>query len=555
MSLGALLVDRGVLSHEQLALAQSEQASSGEGLPRVLARLGLVRQTDLLALLGEQFALPVVSLVGREADREALASLPAKLVFRHGCAPIERRRGVLTVATSDPFDLAAIEELRAVTGCPIRVALADEEELREFVREHYGVGGDTLDELSAGLAQDSESVSVAEDGIEAAQEASVIRLVNDLLIEAITERATDVHIEPYEKELAVRYRIDGVLLRAKVPPTISRFANAIVSRLKIMSNLNVAEKRLPQDGRITLRHKGQEFDLRVSVIPMLFGEGVVLRVLSKTAALMSLDDLGMPAGVLERWDALIGRPHGILLVTGPTGSGKSTTLYASLNRIVSDEIKAITVEDPVEYHVPGVNQIQVSHKVGLDFSAGLRAILRHDPDVVMIGEIRDKETAETAVQASLTGHLVFSTLHTNDAAGSTTRLLDMGVEPFLVASSVEGILAQRLVRRVCRTCAAEHIPDSGDLPPGLQLPPGGALVRGAGCRDCRETGYRGRVGIYELLRMNDNVRELVMHRANATQIAAASLRDGELTLLRHDGFAKALAKVTTIEEVVRATAT
>ncbi|MBZ0172120.1 MAG: Flp pilus assembly complex ATPase component TadA, partial [Phycisphaerales bacterium] len=395
--------------------------------------------------------------------------------------------------------------------------------------------------------------------IEQAHEASVIKLVNDLLIEAINERATDVHIEPYEDELIVRYRIDGVLQRANVPPTIHRFGAAIVSRLKIMANLNIAEKRLPQDGRITFRYRAerggvQEFDLRVSVIPMLFGEGVVLRLLSKTAVLMSLNDLGMPETVLERWDAMISRPHGILLVTGPTGSGKSTTLYASLNRIVSDEIKVITVEDPVEYHVAGVNQIQVHNKVGLTFASGLRSILRHDPDVVMIGEIRDKETAETAVQASLTGHLVFSTLHTNDAAGATTRLLDMGVEPFLVSSSVEGIMAQRLVRRVCPHCSEQYTPDPRDLPPGLGLQKGAKLTQGAGCRACRETGYRGRLGVYELLRLNDDLRARVMERVNAPRIAAAALQSGDLFTLKQDGFAKVLAGQTTVAEVMRALA-
>jgi general secretion pathway protein E/type IV pilus assembly protein PilB len=285
---------------------------------------------------------------------------------------------------------------------------------------------------------------------------------------------------------------------------------------------------------------------------MLFGEGVVLRILSKTAVLMGLTDLGMPRKVQDSWERLIERPHGILLVTGPTGSGKSTTLYASLNKIVSDEIKVITVEDPVEYNVPGVNQIQVNHKVGLDFAAGLRSILRHDPDVVMIGEIRDKETAETAVQASLTGHLVFSTLHTNDAPSATTRLLDMGVEPFLIASSVEGIMAQRLVRRICAECGAAYTPDKADLPKGFDLKPDETLVRGKGCRACRNTGYRGRVGIYELLRMSEHLREMVMERQNASKISALALKEGDLLTLHQDGFAKARAGVTTVEEVMRA---
>jgi len=355
---------------------------------------------------------------------------------------------------------------------------------------------------------------------------------------------------------------------------VNRFRNAIISRLKIMANLNIAEKRKPQDGRITLRHKGQEFDLRVSVIPMLFGEGVVLRILNKQTIMFELEQLGMDGAILKRWDDLIGRPHGIVLVTGPTGSGKSTTLYASLQRIVNDEVKAITIEDPVEYHVEGVNQIQVQPEVGLTFATGLRSILRHDPDIIMIGEIRDRETAEAAVQASLTGHLVFSTLHTNDAAGATTRLLDMGVEPFLVASSVEGIMAQRLVRRICPDCKTTYQPEPSEFPPdyprgvsstGYRVPSSDfqhsvlgtqnseLLFRGPGCRECRHTGYRGRLGIYELLTMTEETRELVLSRTNAGKIAQAAMASGDLRLLRQAGFDKVRAGETTFGEVLRAT--
>ncbi|MCH8271097.1 MAG: type II/IV secretion system protein, partial [Planctomycetes bacterium] len=358
-------------------------------------------------------------------------------------------------------------------------------------------------------------------------------------------------------ELVVRYRIDGILQRANVPPTINRFGAAIISRIKIMANLNIAEKRTPQDGRISFRrrtreHGLEEYDLRVSVIPMLSGEGVVLRILNKSAVTLTLDDLGMPGTVFSVWDEIIRRPHGIVLVTGPTGSGKSTTLYASMNQIVSDEVKVITIEDPVEYHVAGINQIQVNDKVGLTFATGLRSILRHDPDVVLVGEIRDKETAETAVQASLTGHLVFSTLHTNDAPGAITRLLDMGVEPFLVSSSVEGVLAQRLVRRICTECGEAYTPDPADIPPGLKLGRNQTLMRGAGCRSCRNTGYRGRIGIYEILVITDNTREMIMQRINAPVIATRAAEDGDLLSLIDDGYAKVRAGVTTIGEVMRA---
>jgi len=553
LGIGTILLERGLIDDRQLADALAEQQRSGERLDHVLVRLGHVRSAEVLEAIGHQLAMPIVDLQHLEVDQETLRSLPPKLVFRQRCVPIGLEGGTLRVATSDPFELNAFDELRLLTGLPIELVLADEKDITKFIRSHYGVAGDTLEALSADAIERDVEGAATTDEADEAQEASVIRLVNDLLVEAVRERATDVHIEPYEDSLAIRYRIDGILSAAGVPPTVSRFRNAIVSRLKIMANLNIAEKRKPQDGRITLRHRGDEFDLRVSIIPMLFGEGVVLRILNKSTVMFGLDELGMPAPVLERWDGLIQRPHGILLVTGPTGSGKSTTLYASLRRIVSDDVKAITVEDPVEYHVDGVNQIQVNHQVGLDFSAGLRAILRHDPDIIMIGEIRDKETAEAAVQASLTGHLVFSTLHTNDAAGATTRLLDMGVEPFLVASSVEGIMAQRLVRRICDQCATTREPHPGELPPGLTLPEGVLLREGSGCRECRGTSYRGRIGVYELMRMSETLREMVMSRTNASRIAKAADEEGELTTLRDAAFDKVREGVTTVAEAVRVT--
>lgn len=554
MGIDRFLLERGVLNEVQLAEAKAEQRRTGERLDHALLRLGFVGSDDVLEALAAQFHLPIVSLESIEVDEETLRLLPAKVVFKLKCVPIGREGRVLRVATSDPSELAALDELRLLTGLSIELALADERDLQKFIRARYGVAGDTLDALAGDAPTEIEAAPALGDDAEQAQEASVIRLVNDLLIEAIRERATDVHVEPYEHALSIRYRIDGVLSEAGVPATINRFRNAIVSRLKIMANLNIAEKRKPQDGRITLRHKGQEFDLRVSIIPMLHGEGVVLRILSKSAVLLGLDELGMPEPILQRWDDLIARPHGILLVTGPTGSGKSTTLYASLKRIVSDAVKAITVEDPVEYQVPGVNQIQVNHQVGLDFAAGLRAILRHDPDIIMIGEIRDRETAEAAVQASLTGHLVFSTLHTNDSCGATTRLLDMGVEPFLVASTIEGVMAQRLVRRICPACAEEHRPAPGEVPAGVRLPADAKLRRGRGCRECRQTGFRGRVGVYELLRMTESLRELVMQRANASRIAQQAIAERELNLLRDAALEKVAEGVTTVEEAIRSTA-
>lgn len=557
MSVEGVLLGRGVVSPEQVADARRASVGSDERLDQALVRLGHTTRQAVLSAFATEFHMPVIDLETVAPEAEVIDLLPAALVYRQKCVPIARHNGTLTVATSDPFEIAAHDELRLVTGCSIELVLADEAELERFMRRHYGVGGDTLDAMSRDDAPIAESSDAAEE-IERAQEASVIKLVNDVLTEAVSERATDVHIEPYEHELTVRYRIDGVLQRASVPPTIHRYGAAIVSRIKIMASLNIAEKRRPQDGRISfatrLDGRIHEYDMRVSVIPMLFGEGVVLRVLDNSAALMSLDDLGMDAQTMARWDTLISKPHGILLVTGPTGSGKSTTLYASLNRIVTDEIKAVTIEDPVEYHAAGVNQIQVNTKTGLTFAAGLRSVLRHDPDVVMVGEIRDKETAETAIQASLTGHLVFSTLHTNDAAGAPTRLLDMGVEPFLVSSSVEGVLAQRLVRRICRDHFEDYRPDPADLPRGFELPASGLLRRGVPDRSNRNTGYRGRLGLFELLTLSNEIREMIMNRANAPELAAAAVKSGDLLPMRHDGFDKVRAGKTTLSELGRALA-
>ena len=557
MGIATILLERGLITQEQLELALSEHRESSEPLDRVMIRRGMVRADELVHALGERLGLSVVDLAECQPSEEVLGVVPPQVVFRQRCAPIASFKGprgekTLRVVTADPFDHTAADELRLLTGCAIELCLAEEEELRRFIRANYGVGGDTLSEMAGSLVDDTSAADEdAQAEAQAAGQASVVKLVNDILFEAVDSRATDVHIEPYEDELLVRYRIDGILQRANVPPTIHSFGAAIVSRIKIMASLNIAEKRRPQDGRITLRRKSAEFDLRVSVIPMLFGEGIVLRILNKSAVLMSLDDLGMPKELLGQWDRLIHQPHGILLVTGPTGSGKSTTLYGSLNRIVSDEIKAITVEDPVEYHVGGVNQIQVNHKVGLDFAAGLRSILRHDPDVIMIGEIRDQETAKAAVESSLTGHLVFSTLHTNDSAGAMPRMLEMGVEPYLVASSVTGVLAQRLVRRICKHCQTMEVPSATDLPPDWPGEAGVPLAKGVGCKECFHTGYRGRVGVYELLTVGEPVRKLVMDRGNASDIVARASADGDLFAMREDGFAKVLSGLTTISEVER----
>ncbi|NQU75013.1 MAG: Flp pilus assembly complex ATPase component TadA, partial [Planctomycetes bacterium] len=440
-----------MITPEHLAEAISLRKSEGLRLDRALVRLGHISERQVLSVLSEQLSIPMVELDSAKIDVETLRSLPARIVYRKRLVPIGCTDGVLKVATADPFDLYAFDEIRLLTGQQVQPVLAVSEEIDKVIKTYYGVGGDTIDEMMStdDLKVVPSGITENEDLLEMAQEASVIKLVNEIFLEALGERASDIHIEPYEHGLSIRYRIDGVLQAASVPPQISRFQQAIVSRIKIMANLNIAEKRLPQDGRIKMQVGTRQIDIRVSVIPMLFGEGIVLRILDKATVLYSLPELGLSQRDFELFEDLVIRPHGIILVTGPTGSGKTTTLYAALSAIVSDEIKIITVEDPVEYHLDGVNQIQVAPKIGLTFAHGLRSILRHDPDVAMIGEIRDLETAEAAIQAALTGHMVFATLHTNDACSAPTRLLDMGIEPFLITSTLSAAMAQRLVRTIC----------------------------------------------------------------------------------------------------------
>jgi general secretion pathway protein E/type IV pilus assembly protein PilB len=427
------------------------------------------------------------------------------------------------------------------------------------VKTHLGVGGETIGGLVEQRAEEGVELleDIESDGSELsemAQEASVIRLVNEILLEAIESRASDVHIESQARGVVIRYRIDGILHHQPTPPEINHFQAAIISRLKIMARLNIAEKRLPQDGRIKLKVRGREIDVRLSVIPMIHGEGLVMRILDKGAMKFDLRGLGMAERTYDPFARLIQLPHGIILVTGPTGSGKTTTLYSSLIQINSPDTKIITTEDPVEYQLEGINQIQVHPKIGLTFAASLRSILRHDPDVVLVGEIRDLETAENAIQASLTGHLVFSTLHTNDAASSYSRLVDMGAEPFLVSSTVEGIMAQRLVRRLCEDCREAYRPEASDVPDDFPWAELGdrQLYRAKGCRSCRGFGYKGRLGIYELLLASDKIRQLAHDRASSQEVKRQAMAEG-MTTLRDDGWVKAIEGRTSVDEVLRTT--
>jgi len=557
MEAGEILLRRGLLDDLQLQRSRDNQLA-GVNLIESAVGLGFVNEETALRAIADEIGLDYVDLTETELDLSLLAKFPQRLIYRDTVFPIRRDNGSLVVATSNPFDLYPLDEVGAATGLTVMPVLSSRHEIAKLIKTHLGVGSETIEGL---LKQSAESDAVQlldeieTDGSELsemAQEASVVRLVNEILLEAIESRASDVHLESQSLGLVIRYRIDGMLHPQPVPNEINRFQAAIVSRLKIMARLNIAEKRLPQDGRIKLRVTGRDVDVRVSVIPMIHGEGIVLRILDKGSMKFELQSLGMGPEVYKVFSELIRLPHGIVLVTGPTGSGKTTTLYKS------PQTKIITTEDPVEYQLDGINQIQVHSQIGLTFAKSLRAILRHDPDVVLIGEIRDLETAENAIQASLTGHLVFSTLHTNDAAGSYSRLIDMGVEPFLVASTVEGVMAQRLVRTLCPECAQSYRPARDELPadfPWDELQErGGQLKRPVGCRTCRNVGYRGRLGIYELLVTTERVRTLAHDRCSSWEIHKAAVADGMKTL-RQDGWQKAMLGRSSIEEIVRVTKT
>ena len=555
MDIGELFLQRGLVTREQLGMAVSQ--SAGRRIDCVLVETGLVNEEDALKALAEALGLKFVDLSSVEIDRELLGKFPTSAVFRHTILPIGRDNGKVRVATHDPFNLEALNELSALSGFRLDPVLARRDDVLQRIKEYLGVGGDTINELVARNVEEGVEIvgETSDDGSELtkiAQSASVIRLVNELLVEALELMASDVHIEPQENGLTIRFRCDGMLRVQPVPPEINQFYAAIVTRLKIMSRLNIAEKRLPQDGRIKIKVSGREIDVRVSIIPMLYGEGVVLRLLDKERMKFDLRTVGMPDEVLNRFHDLISLPHGIVLVTGPTGSGKTTTLYAALNAIKDPTIKIITVEDPVEYHSNGISQIQVHSKIGLTFAAGLRSILRHDPDVILIGEIRDGETAQSAIQASLTGHLVFSTLHTNDASGAFTRLVDMGVEPYLVASTIEGVLAQRLVRLLCPKCKEAYVPKAAEIPADFPEPIPKQLFRPVGCRACRDTGYAGRSGLYELLVTDTAVRQMCVDRASSGEILNYAVKNGMKTL-RLSGLDKVREGVTSLEEVLRIT--
>jgi general secretion pathway protein E len=552
--LGEILIAEGLTSADAVERALARQRTSGELIGEALVALGVVTQDEVLRAVALQQDLPYLSRDEMPSALPVLKNLSAKYLRTYAVCPVSVEGGSMTVATSDPRNPVVVDDLRQTTGLSVKLVVSSPEAITEAIDRTYdGANASALQRIVEGMEDErgtdgDEDVSHLRD---MAFEAPVVRLVNLLVENAITAEASDIHIEPFEDTLRIRYRIDGILYEQEAPPR--RLQAAVTSRIKIMAEMNIAERRLPQDGRIRVNLHGARVDIRVSTIPTVHGESIVMRLLQRSSVFLPLDKLGFPADTLKRFDALIKRPHGIILVTGPTGSGKTTTLYAALDKINSPERKIITVEDPVEYQLKGVNQIAVKPKIGLSFSTGLRHIVRQDPDVILVGEIRDLETAEIAIQASLTGHLVFSTLHTNDAPAAITRLQDMGVEPYLVASVLEAVLAQRLVRRICAACRIPDTPSAADLDAlGVTAAPGTRLFRGKGCEECRGTGYRGRMGIYELFPITEDARSLVLRRAPSRDIRQHAVVAGMITL-RMDGWRRAREGLTTVDEILRVT--
>ena len=536
-------------------MVAARQLSSLDADLLIREKTGLQSEEAVLRWLAQEYGVEFTTLENVEPDRQLLSLFPARILLKEELLPLQRFNGTIEVATSRLFATQGLDALKTMTGLNLKPVLSTSEVIQREIKKRLGVGADTIGTLDEEkglqvLDEDTEGNNLNE-GEE--DQASIIRFVNQVLKDAIELRASDVHLEPFEDEFRIRYRIDGELQEVPVPAQLKRFQPAIVSRVKILSHLNIAEKRLPQDGRIKVRIDEAEVDIRVSVIPMLHGEAVVMRLLRQNSTLRGLAEIGMNTRELGHFQHVLGLPHGIILVTGPTGSGKTSTLYTALNEINDAVRKIITVEDPVEYQLKGVNQIQVNEKSGLTFARGLRSILRHDPDVILIGEIRDAETAQIAVQASLTGHLVFSTLHTNDAPGALTRLVDMGVEPYLVASSLEAVLAQRLVRVLCPHCKqADNSPTAQQFKVKLGIPADQTIFKSVGCRECRNTGFFGRHAIFEWMDTDEEIRQLILKSASTDQIRAAARRGGMRTLAE-DGWRLVAQGITTVEEVLSVT--
>ncbi len=556
--LGQILVASGKLDPDDLDMALREHHKTGERVGAVLTKMGLVTEEDVLDALAQQLNLSYVRLSDITIPEDVISSVKAKLVTHYNFVPVEKTPNMLKVAVMDPLNIHLLDDLRLILKTEIEPVVASSKEIKDAIKKYYGLAAETveqlMDEEEKTRTLEMETPEI-EDIENMAEDASIVRFVNQIIAEAFADRATDIHIEPMENELRIRYRIDGVLYEASIPPSIKNFQSAIISRVKIMADMNIAEHRLPQDGKIKIKMGKQDFDLRVSSIPTPYGESIGIRILTRDSELCRLDRLGFDEQHQEVLRDMINKPHGIILVSGPTGSGKSTTLYAALTEINTTDKKIITIEDPIEYRIRGASQIQVQSDIGLTFARSLRTILRHDPDVIMVGEIRDQETAQITIRTALTGHLVFSTIHTNDACSAVARLLDMEIEPFLISSSVVGILAQRLVRVLCPECKTPYTPPEELISQINMLREDYSNVtfyRSVGCEKCRYTGFRGRTAIYEIVKMNDDLRDLITDRAPANVLRKSAIKHG-MRPLRLDGWKKVKQGITTIEEVLRVT--
>jgi type IV pilus assembly protein PilB len=550
--LGSILLETGALTEDQLMDAIDEQQSRGQSLGRTLVELGIISETQLVRALASQVGMEFVELGEYQVDRAAIALVPASLCRRHNAIPVGIVDGVLRIAMSNPGNVVAVDDFRSITRMQVEPIVATHDDVLQAIDRFC-----RADNELEGLQEEMEQEAVVGDldaldfGSAVEDDAPIVRFVNLLISQAVQDRASDIHIEPTEADLTVRYRIDGVLHEMQRAP--KAIAAGVTSRLKIMSDIDIAERRKPQDGRLSVNHQGRKIDLRVATLPTVWGEKVVMRILDNSTATLALSDLGLRESNYAMYSESFTKPYGMILVTGPTGSGKSTTLYATLNQVARPEINVITVEDPVEYRIPGINQVQVNVKAGLTFASALRSILRSDPDVVLLGEIRDHETAQIAIEAALTGHLVLSTLHTNDAPSAMTRLTEMGIEPFLVGSAVDCVVAQRLARRLCSHCAEEHTVTAAELPKALNYPadkPVPTLMRGVGCQRCSNTGYRGRVALHEIMPVDESIERLTVSQASTAEILRAAQANGMETLLQ-DGWAKVQDGVTSLEELFR----
>ena len=549
-----ILLSKGLVKPDQIEKAKEEMKKTGFSIERTLEKLGYLTEQDIINAVAESMHVLYVDLKDYLVDSEVTKYIPEDLARKYKVVPLFKIGDVLTVAMTNPRDIIALDEIRIRTKIPVvEPAMSTEKDILNAIEQYYSVGGSLEDIIKTIDKAKLPTITTGEQSskmlTKIAEEAPVVKMVNLIIMQAVKERASDIHIEPEESIVRVRFRIDGILREVLTPP--KNLQNIIASRIKILSNMDIAESRKPQDGRIRLKMDNKSLDVRVSSFPTIHGENIVMRLLDKTSVVLGLKDLGFVGRDLQVFDKLIRQPYGIILVTGPTGSGKTTTLYSALSTINSLKINIITVEDPVEYELPLIRQTQVNAKAGLTFANALRTILRQDPDVVMVGEVRDKETADIAIQASLTGHLVFSTLHTNDAPSSITRLIDMGVEPFLISSSVIGILAQRLVRIICKKCKEKDTPDDAVLKE-LGLKKGDSFYKGKGCEACKGSGYVGRIGIFEMLRMSEGIKKLASRRASDDEIRKLAVQEGMRTL-RQDGLEKVEAGITTIEEILRVT--